>query len=60
MLGAFDLFHAGHIEFLRKARELGSFLLVGVHRDDVVNDHKVGISAFTVLTTGLCDRRVWT
>ncbi|KAJ2652669.1 choline phosphate cytidylyltransferase [Coemansia sp. RSA 1287] len=35
--GAFDLFHTGHIEFLRRARELGDYLLVGVHDDQTVN-----------------------
>ncbi|KAJ3410040.1 hypothetical protein CcCBS67573_g00289 [Chytriomyces confervae] len=35
--GAFDLFHIGHIEFLKKAKEEGDYLLVGVHDDDVVN-----------------------
>ena len=30
-----DLFHYGHVEFLRKARSLGDYLLVGIHRDDV-------------------------
>eukprot|EP00741_Cyanophora_paradoxa_P021693 tig00000241_g20939.t1 len=35
--GAFDLFHTGHIETLRKARELGTFLLVGIHDDLTVN-----------------------
>lgn len=29
-----DLFHAGHVEFLRKARELGDELVIGVHSDD--------------------------
>nr|VDD39004.1 unnamed protein product [Brassica oleracea] len=29
--GAFDLFHAGHVEILRRARELGDFLLVGMY-----------------------------
>ena len=31
--GAFDLFHAGHVEILKLARELGDFLLVGIHSD---------------------------
>ncbi|MCD9643089.1 Ethanolamine-phosphate cytidylyltransferase [Datura stramonium] len=31
--GAFDLFHAGHVEILRLARGLGDFLLVGIHTD---------------------------
>ncbi|KAJ4780076.1 Ethanolamine-phosphate cytidylyltransferase [Rhynchospora pubera] len=35
--GAFDLFHAGHVEILRIARELGDFLLVGIHTDHTVS-----------------------
>ncbi|XVF29765.1 hypothetical protein REPUB_Repub15cG0150300 [Reevesia pubescens] len=35
--GAFDLFHAGHVEILRVARELGDFLLVGIHNDQAVS-----------------------
>lgn len=35
-----DLFHHGHIEFLRQSRALGDYLLVGVHADDVVISHK--------------------
>ncbi|XP_044500874.1 ethanolamine-phosphate cytidylyltransferase-like [Mangifera indica] len=38
--GAFDLFHAGHVEILKKARQLGDFLLVGVHTDLVVSEHR--------------------
>ncbi|KAG9160313.1 hypothetical protein Leryth_025946 [Lithospermum erythrorhizon] len=34
--GAFDLFHAGHVEILRLARGLGDFLLVGIHPDHTV------------------------
>jgi ethanolamine-phosphate cytidylyltransferase len=37
MAGAFDLFHAGHVEILRVARELGDFLLVGIHGDPTVS-----------------------
>ncbi|KAJ1664366.1 choline phosphate cytidylyltransferase [Coemansia sp. RSA 1813] len=40
--GAFDLFHTGHIEFFKKARELGDYLLVGVHDDQAVNSVKGG------------------
>lgn len=38
--GTFDMFHSGHIETLRRARELGDFLLVGVHDDATVNQRK--------------------
>lgn len=38
--GAFDLFHAGHVEVLKRARELGDFLLVGIHSDDTVSEQR--------------------
>ncbi len=31
--GVFDILHAGHVEFLRRARELGDVLVVGVNSD---------------------------
>jgi ethanolamine-phosphate cytidylyltransferase len=34
--GSFDMFHAGHAEFLRASKESGDFLIVGVHEDDMV------------------------
>ncbi|MFC1492646.1 D-glycero-beta-D-manno-heptose 1-phosphate adenylyltransferase [candidate division KSB1 bacterium] len=34
--GCFDFIHRGHIEYLRKARELGDFLIVAVNTDDSV------------------------
>lgn len=34
--GGFDLFHLGHVQLLRKARELGTFVVVGVHSDAAV------------------------
>ncbi|KAJ2700017.1 choline phosphate cytidylyltransferase, partial [Coemansia spiralis] len=40
--GAFDLFHTGHIEFFKRARALGDYLLVGVHDDQTVNAVKGG------------------
>ncbi|KAL2932558.1 Ethanolamine-phosphate cytidylyltransferase [Bienertia sinuspersici] len=36
--GAFDLFHAGHVEILRAARQLGDFLLVGIYSDQTVSE----------------------
>lgn len=35
--GGWDMFHAGHVDFLQRARALGDFLLVGVHNDVQVN-----------------------
>ncbi len=35
--GTWDMFHAGHIDFLAKCRELGDYLIVGVYPDDVAN-----------------------
>jgi cytidyltransferase-like protein len=35
-----DLFHAGHVAFLRQARELGDTLVVGIHSDDAVAAYK--------------------
>ena len=34
--GAFDMFHAGHVEALRAARNFGDFILCGVHTDEAV------------------------
>ena len=35
-----DLFHYGHVNFLRAAREHGDYLLVGIHSDEVVRAYK--------------------
>ena len=42
-----DLFHYGHVEFLKQARALGDYLLVGVCSDDAVRANK-GSPVFTV------------
>ncbi|KAL3825574.1 hypothetical protein ACJIZ3_021603 [Penstemon smallii] len=36
--GAFDLFHAGHVEILKSARQLGDFLLVGIYADQTISE----------------------
>lgn len=35
-----DLFHYGHVEFLRRARAMGDELVVGIHSDDTVVQYK--------------------
>ena len=37
---AADLFHYGHMRFLKKARTLGDYLLVGICADDVLVSYK--------------------
>jgi len=38
--GAFDLFHVGHLDFLEKVRQLGDYVIVGLHTDPEVNRYK--------------------
>jgi len=38
--GAFDVLHPGHLAFLKRARALGDFLIVGLHTDPIVNMYK--------------------
>ncbi|KAJ3120268.1 Ethanolamine-phosphate cytidylyltransferase [Physocladia obscura] len=45
--GAFDLFHVGHTEFLKRVKQEGDYLLVGIHDDDVVN--KIMGSTFPIM-----------
>ena len=35
-----DLFHYGHANFLKQARQFGDFLIVGIHSDKVVEGYK--------------------
>lgn len=38
--GCFDIIHAGHVRYLKKARSLGSALVVGLNSDRSVRDIK--------------------
>lgn len=38
--GAFDLFHIGHLNLLRQAKERCEFLIAGVVADEVIIEHK--------------------
>ena len=53
--GTFDVFHHGHLEFLRLARQRGDFLLVGLHSDEVVASvHGPGHPIMSLHERALC------
>ena len=43
-----DLFHYGHVAFLKNARALGDHLLVGIHADAVLVSYKKGRPILTM------------
>jgi len=35
-----DLFHAGHVQFFKKAKAEGDYLIVGIHGDEACSEYK--------------------
>lgn len=40
VIGVFDLFHTGHVELLRRSKELGDKLIVAINGDNMVAEYK--------------------
>lgn len=40
VIGVFDLFHRGHLELLKRAKELGDKLVVAINGDEMVASYK--------------------
>lgn len=40
VIGVFDLFHTGHVELLRRSKELGDRLIVAINGDAMVSEYK--------------------
>jgi len=40
VIGVFDMFHRGHVEFLKKAKSLGERLIIAVNGDQMVGEYK--------------------
>jgi glycerol-1-phosphate dehydrogenase [NAD(P)+] len=40
VIGVFDMFHRGHVEFLKKAKSLGERLIIAVNGDQMVTEYK--------------------
>lgn len=35
-----DMLHRGHVELIKKAKQIGDYLIIGLHPDDILSDYK--------------------
>ena len=52
--GTFDLLHYGHINLLRRAKELGDYLIVALSTDEFNWNQKHKICYFTMSSASSC------
>lgn len=50
--GSFDLFHSGHVDLLKRARQLGDFLLVGIVSDSIDSEHVMNVHERSLMVLG--------
>ncbi len=49
--GAFDMFHAGHLAILKRAKEQCDYLIVGVSSDALIEQYKHKTRGRPIITT---------
>ena len=56
--GCYDMVHFGHANSLRQAKAMGDYLVVGVHTDEEITQHKVSTYPPPYINTALATQLV--